>query len=47
MKKIEIEGKVYEYTITENGNLSFNGIITYPELQRIKEKLEKERKKIK
>lgn len=36
--KITINKRVYEYYITEN-TLCFKGIVTYPELQRIKQEL--------
>jgi hypothetical protein len=37
--KIKVQGVVYKYYIDENNKLSFKGIVTYPELQRIKERL--------
>lgn len=37
--KITINGRVYEYYITEKNTLCFKGIVTYPEIKRIKEKL--------
>jgi hypothetical protein len=37
--KITINERVYEYYITEKNTLSFKGIVTYAELQRIKEEL--------
>lgn len=42
-KKIVVDGQIYEYIVKENGGLCFKGIVTYSELQKIKEKLAKKK----